>query len=409
MPVPTAAGPELRDPTVPLIATDTGVSPLRGHLPVLDGVRGLAVLLVMAFHFGRFRAAILPDRAFQMVVESGWAGVDLFFVLSGFLITGILFDAKGRAAYFRNFYTRRALRIFPLYYAYLILFILVLPRAMPGAYDAIVGAQEWFWAYLSNIRVAREGWFSGPSRVGNHFWSLAVEEQFYLVWPAVVFWCGRRRLMQLCAGAFVVALAFRIGLVVFDARPAAGYVLLPARLDALAAGSFLALAAREPGGLERLARRAAVAGPIAALVLAGIFVWRRGLYFTDVATQTAGFSAFAIAFGALVIWLVGRPESRASRALAHPGMRFWGKYSYALYVVHPVAGMLVGARGIVTTRLPTVFGSHIPASLAVIAIKIAASTAIALVSWHVMEKHFIRLKDRFPYGQDRPRAAGPLP
>ena len=399
MPVPAVATtPAFRDPSPPLTGIAPEASPLPRHLPVLDGIRGVAVLVVMVFHFGRFRAEILPDRAFQMIVESGWAGVDLFFVLSGFLITGILFDAKGLPTYFRNFYTRRALRIFPLYYAYLALFIVALPLAFPGRYDSLVEAQGWFWAYLSNLFVAREGWLSSPSSIGgNHFWSLAVEEQFYLVWPAVVFWCGRRRLMQLCAIAFALAIAVRVGLRWSDLHDAAGYVLLPARLDALAAGSFLALAVREPGGLERLVRRAAVVGPAAVAGLAAIFVWRGGLYFTDVPTQTAGFSALAVACGALIIWLVGRPESRASRVLSHPGMRFWGKYSYALYVVHPAAGMLVRSQGLVTTQLPAVAGSHIPAALFVIAVKIAVATTLALLSWHLLEKHFIRLKERFPY------------
>src|SRR6185369_11811956 len=122
---------------------------------------------------------------------AGWIGVDLFFVLSGFLITGILYDAKARKDYFRNFYARRFLRILPLYYGILALYILVFPRISivpQRQYQSLVEHQLWFWTHLSNVSIAIEG-YGNQQRGWTHFWSLAVEEQFYLVWPAVVFLC----------------------------------------------------------------------------------------------------------------------------------------------------------------------------------------------------------------------------
>src|SRR5262245_4715813 len=140
----------------------------------------------------------------------GWVGVDLFFVLSGFLITGILFDAKEKERYFRNFYVRRALRIFPLYYAVLALTLLVVPWLTPNLapdFQPATSAQAWLWLYAANVLQAYEGsWCLGPL---NHFWSLAIEEHFYLAWPAVIYLASRRMAMRLCGGLFAASILAR--------------------------------------------------------------------------------------------------------------------------------------------------------------------------------------------------------
>jgi len=180
----------------------------------LDGLRGVAILLVLFLHFiigqGVPAPSVLVDWWFIGIVRAGWMGVDLFFVLSGFLITGILLDTKGSRHYFRQFYTRRVLRIFPLYYGSLVLFLILLPTLFPDdqvLHDLHADA-VWFWTYLYNVKVAAAGFT--PSSALGHFWSLAVEEQFYLIWPIVVLCLGRRHLLGAFWAGVVGALLCRI-------------------------------------------------------------------------------------------------------------------------------------------------------------------------------------------------------
>ena len=147
-------------------------------------MRGIAILMVMLGHFWLgARPGDPAEQALYNFMQNGWIGVDLFFVLSGFLITGILLDAKGHDHYFRNFYARRALRIFPLYYGFLFLWFWVTPAlislAPNGPFTQGRDAQLWFWTYMSNNLSIVPG--AVVPRGLNHFWTLAVEEQFYLI------------------------------------------------------------------------------------------------------------------------------------------------------------------------------------------------------------------------------------
>jgi peptidoglycan/LPS O-acetylase OafA/YrhL len=149
------------------------------HLAPLDGLRGVAVLLVMVCHFGpELPVATRGANALARVLSAGWVGVDLFFVLSGFLITRILLAARGSPGYFTNFYARRVLRIFPLYYATLLMVFVVLPwLGVTAAPEPAASHQAWLWTYTSNLLVARlrSFVFLTPAANLNHFWSLAIE------------------------------------------------------------------------------------------------------------------------------------------------------------------------------------------------------------------------------------------
>src|SRR5262249_2453340 len=162
---------------------------LGGPMPALDGVRGMAILLVLLFHFvGDMPPASAVERAIVDVTKYGALGVELFFVLSGFLITGILYDARSEPHYFRNFYMRRLLRIFPLYYGVLALLFFVIPLipVLRGpTLDYLIERQAWAWPYAVNIHIAKHGDWALPYI--NLFWSLAIEEHFYLFWPLLVF------------------------------------------------------------------------------------------------------------------------------------------------------------------------------------------------------------------------------
>ncbi len=146
----------------------------KGHVNALDGLRGIAIILVLFFHCSRFE--FLPVRA---ISAFGWTGVDLFFVLSGFLITGILIDTKGKEGFYKNFFMKRVLRIFPLYYLTLCIFFIPSFFFHFELTEYYITHQIYFWTYTQNLLFAFDGWPEN-ARFLNHFWSLAIEEQFYI-------------------------------------------------------------------------------------------------------------------------------------------------------------------------------------------------------------------------------------
>ena len=228
----------------------------RAHIQALDGVRGLAILSVFLYH-------AWPDLSHEwrggatlnMLASAGPFGVDLFFVLSGFLITGILLDAREGRRYFRNFYARRALRLFPVYYLYLLVVAFALPifhRAIHTSMPDYSGPWWWYVLYFCNWK---PNWGWGDPWLG-HIWSLAVEEQFYLVWPTVVLLAGRKRLWPICLAIIAGATTLRFEWA-FDGVPWNQiYRLTITRADTMAWGALGALALRSPAWRTRAARLA---------------------------------------------------------------------------------------------------------------------------------------------------------
>jgi len=385
------------------------------RLPTLDGLRGLAVLLVMQLHFwgvafgfaGR-SPTLAIDRWAARVFGVGWSGVDLFFVLSGFLITGILYDAKRSNAYFRNFYARRFLRIFPLYYGFLAFSLLILPNfgrlAGPAGVDQLRNTQVWYWTYTVNFGSSLNQVHPDLPLGYGQFWSLAIEEQFYLLWPLVVLLLSRRALINVCAALVVGALAVRV----FLLEPAgasfanfnAANVLLPARVDTLAFGALLALAVRGREGVARFRPGASFAAGGAFAVLATLFITHNGLSGFDRDVQTIGFSALALFYAALLLFAVtSEPGEMFHRIFAHPSLTFLGRYSYAIYVFHLLIAfefaVELGRRG----QVHTVFGSQIPMNILVSLACTVISVTAAWLSWHLFEKQFLKLKRFVPYGR----------
>ena len=382
----------------------------RPHIPVLDGLRGVAVLLVLLFHLSRLGGASWPDRAFAGVFRAGWAGVDLFFVLSGFLITGILHDTVGERHYFRNFYARRALRIFPLYYALLAAAFLVYPAVAPAIradrdWRLFLDGQRWFWVYLGNQRLAAVG---GAQMNFGHLWSVAIEEQFYLVWPLLV-WCVPRRTMLLLSVALAAETAILrawllahggvpvvlVGVHV-PTSPYAVYLLTATRLDGLALGSAVALWSRGPRGWAPLARVARPVAAFAALALVAVAWIDHGLGPQAHWTQRVGFSAIALLAAAVLVRAVTAPaSSRTARVLGHAALRHVGRYSYALYLLHyPILWWLENI-GLRIGRVATVAGSQLPGQVVFFAVAGGASYAAARITWVVIERPFLGMKRWF--------------
>jgi len=373
------------------------------HVPALDGLRGVAVLLVLAFHFAHIDGeGGTVERALLGATRSGWAGVDLFFVLSGFLITGILLDARGSAGFFRAFYLRRVLRIFPLYFAYLAVLFFALPALVP-ALDVRRETQGWLWTYLGNVLFAREGGFQASPYTG-HFWSLAVEEQFYLLWPFLVWLLPRRRLAALCLGLVGGAFALRFAIHRTTFNATAAYVLTPARMDALAMGALVAIAAREPAWWPRVRRSAPWVLAGAAAAVAAAWAGQGGFFGGDPVVQVWAFGPLAAGFAALlVLALDGSGSSRVARGLSRPALRTAGKYSYGLYVLHYPVFLAIEGAGLTSATLAGRLGGRLAGVAAFAAIAGTVTFAGALLSWHLLEKRFLRWKDLVPYGR-RPDA-----
>jgi peptidoglycan/LPS O-acetylase OafA/YrhL len=376
-----------------------------GHVPALDGVRGIAVVLVILYHTmsGLGDPAtlhLLPgfDAAVFRLAMSAWSGVDLFFVLSGFLITGILVDSRGRPGYFRNFMMRRALRILPLYAAFLVIVLAVLPAL--GIIEASRVAEPrrnlpWLATMLQNVLIARDGWAAVPE-VG-HLWSIAIEEQFYLAWPLVVALVAPARLRWLLVALVVTAPVVRIVASAAGVTPVGIYVLTVTRWDALGVGALLAVALRTFSRPALSRRLVAVAACVSAVGLATIFARREALMFTDGAMRLAGFSGLAAVSGWLVLTAAtAAPGTPAARTLGSAPLRFFGKYSYSIYLFHQTVFHVVRDAGWDNGALAPVAGSLVPAAVARMLVVTALTSAVALLTWHAIERPALRLKRYFP-------------
>ncbi len=368
----------------------TGNAPPKEHVHVLplDGFRGMAILAVLIAHtsesiIGEFGATNPLLRVGQL----GWMGVDIFFVLSGFLITGILYEAKEKAHYFKNFYARRALRIFPLYYLVLTL-VLILAAVSPAL--AMSGAENpaWMWVYMTNFVVGMNG--VGSFGALDHFWSLAVEEHYYLVWPAIVFFLNRRSLMVVAACALIVAFLLRVSVTDLETgMQLSGYMFTPMRMDGLAAGSLIALAARGPEGIRGLMKPAAIVAPLALTAFAAIVVWRSTTTYHDAFIGTIGITLLWAGFGSVLVLSLTWPPLSALVSTAV--LRWFGKYSYGLYVWHPL--VIIPLMHSDWSR--SLRGDNIVLGSLMMAFALALSVGVALLSWNLCEKQFLKLKTKF--------------
>jgi peptidoglycan/LPS O-acetylase OafA/YrhL len=371
---------------------------LLAHAPALDGLRGIAILLVLFHHYFVLRPVTSLDESLAQGPYVGWAGVDLFFVLSGFLITGILIDARGSDRYFTSFYARRTLRIFPLYYLVAFLSLVVLP-GFPFAYDLLVGPgaprEQWpYWLYLTNFAVAdRDRFIHGILDVT---WSLAIEEQFYLVWAVVVWLCPIRLLGALCAAVIVAVAGGRVWAVAAGATPIDVYVLTLYRADGLATGALIAWAVRHgwltgAGGISLGLSAVTALGVVAVSWLDGESWW------WGPAMQKMGYSLLAITGGAWIVAAIRLPETHWwPRVLSAAWLRSFGKYSYCLYLIHlpimrSVREFVLGPEQFVQFGWPWI------GQLVFYGVTTAAAYAVAWTSWRVFEAPILRLKSRFPY------------
>jgi peptidoglycan/LPS O-acetylase OafA/YrhL len=370
-----------------LPASQSSTSADAGHNRALDGLRFFAFLLVFFFH-----ALQWSPWGNWPIIRFGFLGVPIFFVLSGFLIGGILLDLKakqragfGLPAKLKTFYIRRALRIFPVYYLFigvLALLLVLSGRPDPVARECFV----WHLAYLTNVH----SFFAGMGQIRQgHFWSLAVEEHFYLVAPLVVLLARPRTLVALLGLVIVGVAAARWS--VYAAGSARDFwVLSPMQFDLLGLGIATAIVERKGSFLGLDARRLRWLG----LVGAGFFVlYVRRFYLgrpgIGIWYATLGPLSLGVATAALVLTLWQRPQWILARVLSLRPLAYFGQISYGLYLFHPnCLGWTTGYFGNFT--LKNAFAG------------LAVTLAVAMLSWHVFEKPINNLKHRFTYGGTKP-------
>jgi len=365
-------------------------------MPELDTVRGVAILLVVFFHGFRLGTAGLSalPRLFVIGTMAGWIGVHLFFVLSGFLITGILLESSTKPHYYRNFYIRRALRILPAYYLLLVVLWLVPRIGIVDHRQIFLGFIALSFVYLSNVTTL----FGVPMQYGP-LWSLAVEEHFYLLWPTAVRFCSRSRLAYLAGAVFLCcpllrAIAYGLGL-----EYGSGYTWLVA--DGLAAGALLAILCRRPGGERKTVLRVSLLCMGSALLLLAV-----GLPFGILRSETPlGGGSLRLTMlnlffaGALAaILLIG--TSRWRWLVQVPILRFFGEISYGLYLIHVLVFDVFdhfAGRYFPSVSDTAVRGHFV---LMVVRFLLAAgiSVAIASLSRLTFEAKFLDLKDRWAPG-----------
>ena len=321
------------------------------RIPELDGIRGIAALMVVFYHFGSISPA--PQnvllRAWNVTVGLGWTAVDLFFVLSGCLITGILLDTRDSPRFFRSFYGRRMVRILPLYYAAVMFFFWIyLPLAhmavARGVYatnsqswmNTGFGEQVWYWLHVSNWRTAFGHLEVSPV---SHLWSLAIEEQFYFLWPLVVYRTPEKRLLKICAMAIGLSFLSR-NIPYFQVQqamhPGFLYRLTPFRVDPLLYGACIPLLARLP---EIRSRVRPWFGPALVLGFCGFAaacLWAGSTDLLTAPMTRLGYSSLGLFWFVIVSLLVESSGSRARvvRFLRGAFLTRAGEISYGIYVIN---------------------------------------------------------------------------
>lgn len=374
---------------------------VRKFVPEIDGLRCYGFLLVFVGHvlYTRFPVA--------------WVGVDIFFVMSGFLITRILLHDKGRPGYFKNFYARRLVRVFPLYYLVLVLVFYVLPVVLPDDPGVRHAAweQKYYFLYVQNLalNMLREN----HNVYLGHLWSLAIEEQYYLVWPLVVFLLGPRALAGTCAGILVFCPVLRYLLYARGVHQHAWllegtflqqglsqwevYKNTFLRLDGVALGSLMAVVVHHRWLTMRAFRRVAGLLSLTVLPAAFVLIWRTGFFPLTLPPGPERWEVVwiyplvAFGFAGLIGVLLVVRHVAIRWLFANPLVTYVGKISYGLYVFHfPIHTILfLHLLPPQYDRVPDWVRHNAYATYFVL------TFAAAILSWHLFESPLLRLKKHF--------------
>jgi peptidoglycan/LPS O-acetylase OafA/YrhL len=380
------------------------VDRVRQYVPALEGIRGYGFLLVFLGHYllpSQIAGPDTPQFKFLTILSSlGLFGVPVFFVLSGYLIGGILYGTRDRDGYFKVFYTRRILRVFPVYYITLL--------AIAAFYMLRhISINYHFWIHFLYIENLLPGFVSeptGPALMG-HFWSLAVEEQFYLLWPlAVWFFPKKDKLLGVAISLVVFCCIARIVLPFVLNDPRMILFFTPARADAILLGVVLALV-RNDGiyyKFERIAKWVVLAGVAGAMLLVcgeGI-PWGHGIVGREILIPLVNFTAVA------VVVAVMEENSWMNRVCSQRWACWVGSLSYSLYVFH-----YIYAPYFFNSVIPRL-SRHMPSPLAAIvscALALSVTLVLSILSYQLIEGPVMKLKGHMKYGAKRVTAPQQLP
>jgi peptidoglycan/LPS O-acetylase OafA/YrhL len=383
-----------------------------GRIPQLDGVRGVAILLVLIWHFLVAPAGEPSTRAllhFLHGLRLSWSGVDLFFVLSGFLIGGILIDNRDSRNYFQVFYFRRICRIFPLYFLWLLLFVIA--RFLFGAATGSEPLSSEFspllpwWSYLTfsqNIASAHSGFF-GAQWLGVT-WSLAVEEQFYLLLPFMLRFVPSRSLIYVLVAMILaapVARSFVFGAFPQNALPA--YVLLPCRMDSLLLGVLGAILVREPRVRRSLTDNSNSLRLVLLVLLLGFLLFTlKGEDIGSAGMTYLGYSWLALMYLAFILLAVTESSGLISWITSVRPLRELGTVAYGVYLMHQAMNHLFHA--LILNQTPTL---RTLTDILVALLALIFTLSLARISWVVYEKRFLRLGHAMKYDSGASGMTGP--
>jgi peptidoglycan/LPS O-acetylase OafA/YrhL len=373
------------------------------RIPELDGLRGLAILQVLIYHYFYQTVSGGDNRWFHYLKDACsvfWSGVDLFFVLSGFLIGGILLDARRSPNYFRAFYTRRVFRIIPVYTVLIAIFYVCWATGVPGR----IAASDWlfrstipWYAYATftqNIRYA-VGEPASPTWI-SVTWSLAIEEQFYLMLPAVILYSSRRRLPYLLGGAILAAPLLRILLnLTYSHGTLASFFLMPCRADALLLGVSVALLVREPSLWGAMKSHRGALASLWAVLLAGFplfILFKETDQLRSFWMSTIGFSWLAVFYVGLLMLALMYSDGWLGRILRFSWLRSLGAISYGLYLIQWLVLGLIFA--VLRSKSPW---AETSTERGLVLLSLALAIAAASISWNFFEKPLLKIGHRVRY------------
>jgi peptidoglycan/LPS O-acetylase OafA/YrhL len=380
------------------------------RIPELDGLRGLAILLVLVWHYfvGQVAASDFPimNHLLKTPLSVAWSGVDLFFVLSGFLIGGILIDCRTSPSFFKTFYIRRLCRILPPYYALIGLFVLaaVIGLMDQSQFDWLFQGLHPLWSYatftqsfvmLSSLQLGGS-WFSVT-------WSLAIEEQFYLVLPLIVYVCSPRKLPYLLAALVLLAPALR-ALIVFawPDRSPVNYILMPCRADSLLLGVLAAFAVRVPAVLEDLKSNSRRLYWVLGALLCGVAVIGFGRQpSVSVFMSVFGYAWLAAFYLVVLLICVVEKNGVVSWVCRNSLLRKLGVISYGVYLLHqPMSGL---CHGFLRGAAPRITDLN---SGTVTLLALFSTLALAKLSFVFFEKPIIGLGHTYRYAKNESGSGG---
>jgi peptidoglycan/LPS O-acetylase OafA/YrhL len=369
------------------------------RVPELDGVRGAAVLLILIFHWVGLEcnSPLLPQRL-KALLAFGWSGVVLFFVLSGFLIGGILLDEKGADDYFKTFYTRRFWRILPLYGAVCLWSVAVFHSRLSTHAWLFQGKVPWY-AYLTfgqNFWMAKLCAMNSTQIDGT--WSLAIEEQFYLAMPFVIRVVSRKSLHYLLCAGILLAPVIRLALwLTLDPaiRSTAIYLLTPCRMDALLLGVLAACAVRNPAYWDWMVGHKQILGAASAALAIGILLSASQMGWNTFVCISYGYTLIAL-FYLSVLLLAVTQSGVVSHLFKFRPLTELGIMAYGLYLFQgPVLGLVHGLFGRSSPQLTS------PSAIGITLLSGLLLLCLARLSWLCFEKPLLLFGQKQQYRQRR--------